>query len=144
MDGLDVLTVAVPFVWLGMVVAISFVETPLKFRAPGVTLPLGLGIGRVVFGALAKIEAVLAVVLAVLIAVSDLGEVAEVVVLAALVALLVLQALVVRPRLSRRTDAVVAGTATPGSHLHLVFIGLDALKLIGLGVLGVLLATAAS
>jgi hypothetical protein len=30
--------VAVAFVWLGMVLAISFLEAPLKFRAPDVTL----------------------------------------------------------------------------------------------------------
>jgi hypothetical protein len=35
----------VTFVWLGMVLAISFLETPLKFRAPEVTLRVGLGIG---------------------------------------------------------------------------------------------------
>ena len=29
---------AVPFVWLGMVLAISFIVAPLKFRAHGVTL----------------------------------------------------------------------------------------------------------
>jgi hypothetical protein len=40
---------AVTFVWLGMVLAISFLEAPLKFRAPGVTIPVGLGIGRLVF-----------------------------------------------------------------------------------------------
>ena len=28
---------AATFVWLGMVLAISFLEAPLKFRAPGVT-----------------------------------------------------------------------------------------------------------
>lgn len=44
--------VAVAFVWLGMVVAISFLEAPLKFRAAGVTLQIGLGIGRLVFRAL--------------------------------------------------------------------------------------------
>ena len=38
------IAVAVVFVWLGMVMAISFIETPLKFRAPGVTLQIGLGI----------------------------------------------------------------------------------------------------
>ncbi|GCE41717.1 probable conserved transmembrane protein [Rhodococcus wratislaviensis] len=38
-------SIAVTFIWLGMVVAISFLEAPLKFRAPGVTVPLGLGIG---------------------------------------------------------------------------------------------------
>ena len=32
--GLAVMTAAV-FVWLGMVLAISFLEAPLKFRAPG-------------------------------------------------------------------------------------------------------------
>ena len=37
------LSVALIFVWLGMVLAISFLEAPLKFRAPGVTLPIGLG-----------------------------------------------------------------------------------------------------
>jgi hypothetical protein len=45
------LALAVPFLWLGMVLAISFLEAPLKFRAPGITLALGLGIGRLVFRA---------------------------------------------------------------------------------------------
>lgn len=35
---------AVTFVWLGMAVEISFLEAPLKFRAPGVTVPIGLGV----------------------------------------------------------------------------------------------------
>jgi hypothetical protein len=56
------LATAVTFVWLGMVTAISFVEAPLKFRAPGVTLPIGLGIGRLVFRALNIAELTLAVV----------------------------------------------------------------------------------
>ena len=33
--------VAATFVWLGMVLAISFLEAPLKFRAPDVTLRIG-------------------------------------------------------------------------------------------------------
>jgi hypothetical protein len=37
--------VAVVFVWLGMVLAISFLEAPRKFRAPNVTLQIGLGVG---------------------------------------------------------------------------------------------------
>ena len=49
--------------WLGMVVAISFIKAPLKFRAPRVSLPIGLGIGRLVFRALNAVEAVLAVAL---------------------------------------------------------------------------------
>ena len=52
---------AATFVWLGMVLAISFLEAPLKFRAPGVTIPIGLGIGRLVFRALNSAEVILAV-----------------------------------------------------------------------------------
>jgi hypothetical protein len=55
--------VAVVFVWLGMVLAISFLEAPLKFRAPNVTLQIGLGIGRLVFRALNTVEVVLAIVI---------------------------------------------------------------------------------
>ena len=58
--GANVVQIAVPFIWLGMVLAISFLETPLKFRAPGITVPLGLGIGRLVFRALAVVELALA------------------------------------------------------------------------------------
>ena len=53
---------AAVFVWLGMVLAISFLEAPLKFRAPGVTLQVGLGIGRLVFRALNVCELALAAV----------------------------------------------------------------------------------
>jgi len=48
------------FLWIGFVCAISFMEAWLKFRAPGITVPLGLGIGRLVFDALNKIEWVFA------------------------------------------------------------------------------------
>lgn len=44
------------FLWLGFVFAISFMEAWIKFRAPGMTLQIGLGIGRLVFNALNKIE----------------------------------------------------------------------------------------
>lgn len=40
--------------WIGFVCAISFLEAWLQFQTPGVTLPIGLGIGKLVFGALNK------------------------------------------------------------------------------------------
>ena len=97
------LTTAVTFVWLGMVTAISFVEAPLKFRAPGVTLPIGLGIGRLVFRALNIAELTLAVVLtsAVLAAMPT----ARIIISATVpVVILVVQIVLVRPRLARRSD----------------------------------------
>jgi uncharacterized membrane protein YcfT len=61
---------AVTFVWLGMVMAVSFLEAQLKFRAPCVTLQVGLGIGRLVFRALNANEMIMAAMLAALVATS--------------------------------------------------------------------------
>src|SRR5665647_802388 len=44
------------FLWAGFIGAISFMESWLKFRAPGLTMPVGLNIGKLVFSALNKVE----------------------------------------------------------------------------------------
>lgn len=48
--------ITVPMLWLGFVLSISFMEAWLKFQAEGVTQVIGLSIGRLVFGALNKVE----------------------------------------------------------------------------------------
>lgn len=50
------ISVAAVFSWLGLVAGISLLEAPLKFRAPGITLALGLGIGRLVFAAMGALR----------------------------------------------------------------------------------------
>jgi hypothetical protein len=127
---------AVTFVWLGMVLAISFLEAPLKFRAPGVTIPIGLGIGRLVFRALNAVESALALV--VIAAVALGGATAGVTALTATVAVLLLaQLAVVRPRLNRRSDRVLAGEELPRSRSHLWYVALEILKAAALIALGV-------
>lgn len=133
--------VAVTFVWLGMVLAISFLEAPLKFRAPGVTIPIGLGIGRLVFRALNLTEAVLAVVVVAAVAAGDPpGRVVGPVAAAAV--LLLAQLLAVRPRLNRRSDRVLAGEDLPRSRDHLYYVALEAAKVAALIALGIGLLTA--
>lgn len=133
---------AVAFVWLGMVLAISFLEAPLKFRAPDVTIRIGLGIGRIVFRALNACEAVFAVVVLVAVLV---GHARPAVLVAVVVALVVLtgQLALVRPRLNRRSDAVLASDGDPGprSHAHLVYVALETVKVVALLVAGVLALT---
>lgn len=129
---------AATFVWLGMVLAISFLEAPLKFRAPGVTLPIGLGIGRLVFRALNACEAVLAVaVLAGVLAARAGGGALSAAVTAVVV--LAVQVLLVRPALTRRSDRVLAGEEGPRSRAHLGYVGLEAVKVVALVIGGVLL-----
>jgi hypothetical protein len=130
--------VAAAFVWLGMVVAISFIETPLKFRAPGVTLQIGLGIGRLVFRALNACELALAAVVVASFAIKQPTTGIAVAVAVAVVTLLA-QVLAVRPRLTRRSDAVLAGGDAPRSRAHWAYVGLEIVKVIALLIAGVLL-----
>jgi hypothetical protein len=118
---------AVTFLWLGMVLAISFLEAPLKFRAPGVSVPIGLGIGRLVFRALNGVELVLAVLLLVVVFALPASPISLVAALVA-AAVLVLQLVAVRPFLNRRTRAVLAGDESHGSRAHLVYIAAEAVK----------------
>jgi len=137
----DGLAVALLFTWLGMVLGISFLEAPLKFRAPGVTLQLGLGIGRLVFRALNSVEVVLAVTVAVALVAGSPAR-ATVAAYVVTAAALVVQLLVVRPRLGRRSDAVLAGADAPRSRAHLGYVALELVKVVALVVTGVTLLAA--
>ncbi|WP_440067334.1 hypothetical protein [Streptosporangium sp. OZ121] len=134
---------AVTFVWLGMVLAISFLEAPLKFRAPGVTTRIGLGIGRLVFRALNTVEAVLATVLLSVLAVetvvSGLPPAGTVTPAAVAVVTLAVQLAVVRPRLARRSDRILAGRDAPRSKGHHAYVALEVVKVVALVVTGVML-----
>jgi hypothetical protein len=139
-----IVSLAVPFVWLGMILAISFVETPLKFRAPGITVPLGLGIGRLVFRALNAAELALAATLTLVVLTSTASRSTikgvPTTVLIALWTLLVVQVVVLRPHLDRRAQQLIQGHDPPRSHLHLAYIAAECAKVLLLPTLGILLA----
>lgn len=129
--------VLIPMFWLGMVAAISFLEAPIKFRAPGVTLPIGLGIGRLVFKALNTVEIVLALALWTSCIFARPGM-AALILLALATIVLLIQVLAVRPPLSRRSDRVLAGETVPHSQAHWVYVALEIVKV------GLLVALAAT
>ncbi|MEB3019841.1 hypothetical protein [[Mycobacterium] crassicus] len=135
---------AVVFCWLGMVLAISFIEAPLKFQAPGITLQLGLGIGRLVFRALNAVEIALASLVMLAVALDPPGPV-PLTALGVSIAVLAVQSLLVRPLLRRRSDAVLAGTVEPAggmrerSHAHYVYAGLEVVKVAALLAAGIAL-----
>lgn len=136
--------VAAVFVWLGMVLAISFLEAPLKFRAPGVTLQIGLGIGRMVFRALNACEAVLAVVVLVGVIVGTPGR-SAIVAFAVAVGALIIQLGVVRPALTRRSNQVLAapeGASSSRSRGHYAYVALELIKVAALLVSGIVLLAA--
>jgi hypothetical protein len=124
-----------------MVLAISFLEAPLKFRVQGLELAVGLAIGRIVFRALNSVEVIWALVIAVCLTFG--GPSGPLVAIGAVTAvLLTIQLLWVRPRLNRRTAYVLAGHQAPRSRAHHVYIGLEVLKAAALVALGAALLTA--
>ncbi|WAC89664.1 hypothetical protein LMQ14_17055 [Mycobacterium sp. Aquia_213] len=133
--------VAVTFVWLGMVLAISFLEAPLKFRAPNVTLQIGLGIGRLVFRALNTVEVAFAIV-TLAVVVDGPMPMRIGVAFAVAYAMLAIQLIAVRPKLTQRSDQVLAGLDAPRSRAHYAYVGLEVVKVVALIVAGILLLTA--
>lgn len=134
---------AIAFTWFGMVVGVSFIETPLKFRARGVTVAIGLGIGRLVFRALNTVEGLLAAGLLVALLVGRPTVPAATFTVIVLV-LLAVQLGAIRPRLNRRTDRVLnapPGQDLPRSRAHLAYIAVEILKVAALVTLGILTLT---
>ncbi len=136
---MNTVAAALTFVWLGMILAISFLEAPIKFRAPGITIPLGVGIGRLVFRALNGCEAVLAIGIAIALAVGQARTAS--VVLLVLAAADLLACAVLRGVMDRRVIGAAATHAIseemPRNNLHFGYIGLEVAKvglLVALGV----------
>lgn len=126
-----------PFLWGGMVLAISFMEAPLKFQAPGITIPLGLGIGRLVFFTLNKMEIVCALLLLAAFFRDRLNTLAMKAAFGLSFVILFLETVWLLPVLDARAEQVIAGTASPFSSSHVVYIVFDLIKLVSLLVLGV-------
>ena len=117
--------------WLGLLLGVSFLATPVKFLAPSLTLPVALDVGRHTFAVFSKVEWVLAALLLLLLLIgphSWLGRVAAII-----AALLVLVETVwLLPILDQRVSLIIAGQVPPVSNDHDVYIAIDVAKLIAL------------
>jgi hypothetical protein len=128
---LRLLTLLLPTLWLGVLVGVSGIATPVKFRAPSLSLPAALDVGRVTFRLFSRVEWVFAILLLGL-----YGAVERAVwplALGGLAAgLVVVQSAWLLPALDRRAGAVLAGgTATP-SRAHRIYVAAEGCKLLAL------------
>lgn len=131
------MAVSAVFLWLGFVCAISFMEAWLKFQAPGITIPLGLGIGRLVFGALNKVEWVLcAIILIALFAQKNKKWKQGFIWIVVPLVILVFQTIYLLPALDRRAGIFLAGSEPPESKLHLYFVAVELIKVMFLSLFG--------
>lgn len=117
------------FLWIGFVCAISFLEAWLKFRAPGITIPLGLGIGKLVFAALNKIEWVFAIAIIVnLLFVKGSNLTLSSLLYFIPLVLLAIQSFWLLPVLDTRAEIYLSGEIPPASTLHYYYVGMELIK----------------
>lgn len=128
------LTVISTFIWIGFVCSISFMEAWLKFQAPDVSLAIGLGIGKLIFSALNKVEWILAITM---VACASYSRKKHYLLLTLPICILVLQTLWLIPALNERADLIIQGLKAPASSIHFVYIALEFVKVLSLFVFGV-------
>jgi len=125
----------IALIWLGMVLGISFLEAPVKFMAPSVTLEIGLDIGRYVFGVFNKVECVFALAIAILLIIIRRKDLSMVPLGLAWLSL-ALQTVWLLPVLETRTEIIIQGQTPAPSVSHTVYIVLEVIKAVSLAVYG--------
>jgi hypothetical protein len=127
----------VTILWIGFLLAISVMETPLRFQPEAVSLTEALSIGRLVFHALNAVELMCATLLVIAVGTTR-GPQRIAWLLTCIVVLLLLQTGLLFTVLDQRTAAVLRGEEVAPAMYHALYIGLDGLKLlllIGLAIL---------
>jgi len=124
-----ILPVAMVLFWAGFVCSISFMEAWLKFRAQGVTIPIGLSIGNKVFTAMNRTEWVF-FSLFIITAWRHFGlkPAGTLVLTLLLLAVLVIQSFVLLPQLSERVFRIIDGETVEKSTLHLQYVIAEVIK----------------
>lgn len=126
--------IAIPFIWCGMIGGISFLEAPLKFTAPGVTLSVGLSIGSLVFYVFNKIELLLMAVwlFTLIIERSPLSKY----LLISIITILLWQSFWLLPALETRASLIQAGLPTTGTSVHIWYVCCETTKFLLLTTAG--------
>src|SRR5690606_12757652 len=125
--------------WAGMLLGISFLETPVKFLAPTITTAVALDVGRTVFRYFFMVQMGIMLLLAIIVFAARSPKVVWL--LTAIVAAsLLVQVLWLLPVLDARVSMVQSGIATadlPKTSVHNLYAICEVLKLGGLLWLGI-------
>lgn len=112
--------------WLGILIGVSFLATPVKFQAPSLSLAVALDVGRATFALLSKVEWALALglLVAAFRASRRLWVAGGVILLISLGA----QSFWLLPILDARVSQIMEGASVAPSQYHLVYVATDVLK----------------
>ncbi len=133
------LVFAISFFWFGLMLAISFLETPLKFQVPGMTLPIALELGKIMFGVSTNIQLGL-MILIFLNFIFNAKQLSKVMLLSSILLALILglEKFWMLPILDARADILASGKGLPPTPLHDYFIYAEVAKLVLIVFLGII------
>lgn len=128
---------SVVFIWIGFLLAISFMESWLKFRAPGVTLETGLSIGKLIFNVLNKVELSFIILLIVFAFAGGNIRFYKEILFIIPVAIVLIQTFVLLPQMDQRVTLLLQKEVLKPSNLHYYYVGGEVFKLTTLFMLGI-------
>ena len=126
--------IALIYLWVGFVSAISFMEAWLKFKAEGVTRLIGLSIGREVFFTLNKVEIVFAMLIGILwlLLVRAKKHRHSLLILGIPMFIVSLQTICLLPILDERAGCIIANKTVAPSYIHMVYVLTEIIKVMSL------------
>lgn len=128
----------IALIWLGMLIGVSFLATPVKFVVADLSLPVALQVGQATFDLFAKVEWALAAVLVGTSAFTWRTRPLALAISLIIAAGVLIQALWLLPVLDARVGEIVSGGAPAPSAHHALYAGLEAAKVLMLAAVALL------
>lgn len=125
----------VALTWMGLLLGVSFLATPVKFQASSLDLAVALDVGRVTFAAFSTVELGLSLLLGIA-ALFARPRRLEMPLAAIAIIIVAIQTLWLLPVLDARIEAVIAGQPMPPSLHHKLYAVMEVGKAGALAVLG--------
>ncbi|UKB85701.1 hypothetical protein LF887_08775 [Chryseobacterium sp. MEBOG06] len=113
----------------GMFITVSFLETPLKFQVPGMTLPTALELGKLIFGISTNIQGGFLLLIFMFMFISRRNYTKlDFITIGLLIFILILEKFWILPVLDSRVDLLSSGKLLPPTPLHDFFIYAETAK----------------
>lgn len=129
--------IMIPAIWLGLLIGVSFIATPIKFTASSLDLPTALDVGRVTFSLFNKIEWGMLALLTIFLWICGLPG-ARTLLATLLAFLLIIQSAWLLPTLNFYIETIAQSTQKPPSFEHLAYGVIETVKTLSLAAIAIL------
>ncbi|XVN42289.1 MAG: hypothetical protein RCG15_06535 [Candidatus Rickettsia vulgarisii] len=121
------------FIWAGAIIGLSFIATPIKFKADGLTIPVAVEIGKVTFHLFNKVEWFTFIACSILAYNSKITKY-PIILLLIIFVILLIQTFLLFPILDNNIILLKESKYT--NPIYIIYIVTELIKLLGLIILG--------